>query len=82
MPIDKADDRGTEKDGSKSNDYCKYCYRDGLFTEPGLTLAQMKAEIEVQMKKHSLPVSVLEKSLAALPALKRWKQQTGFNHSD
>jgi hypothetical protein len=82
MPIDNVDDRGTEKDGSKSNEYCKFCYREGLFTDPGLTLEQMKAEIGVQMKKHSLPVNVLEKSLAALPSLKRWKQQAGLNHSD
>lgn len=23
---------GTEKDGSKSEDYCSYCYQDGEFT--------------------------------------------------
>lgn len=34
MPIENVNDRGTEKDGSISNDYCKFCYQNGLFTEP------------------------------------------------
>jgi hypothetical protein len=82
MPIDNVSDRGTEEDGSKSNDYCKYCYKDGSFTDPSVTLEKMKEEIVLQMKKRSFPVSILEKSLAALPLLKRWKQQAGFNDPD
>lgn len=26
------DDFGSEKDGSESHDYCKYCYQNGEFT--------------------------------------------------
>ena len=32
MPMGE-DDFGTEKDGSKCQDYCKYCYQDGEFTD-------------------------------------------------
>ena len=32
MPMEKADDFGTEKGGSASVDYCCHCYKDGEFT--------------------------------------------------
>jgi len=73
MPIDKIDDRGTEKDGSKSSEYCKYCYQDGKFTTPDMTLQKMKDVIITQMKKMNLPDTVIQQSLNILPTLKRWK---------
>ena len=41
FPIDNVEDRGTEKDGSKSALYCKYCYQNGQFTDPNMTLERM-----------------------------------------
>ncbi len=36
MPMGNTDEMyGTEKDGSKSADYCKYCYENGEFTFNG-----------------------------------------------
>lgn len=32
MPMGAADLYGTETDGSKNTDYCKYCYEHGAFT--------------------------------------------------
>lgn len=33
MPMGETDEMyGTEKDGGKSADYCKYCYENGAFT--------------------------------------------------
>lgn len=32
---------GTEKDGSKSTDYCVYCYENGGFKMPDITMGQM-----------------------------------------
>ena len=33
MPMGPTDEHyGTEADGSKSKDYCKYCYQNGAFT--------------------------------------------------
>jgi len=73
MPIDTAEYKGTEKDGSKSNDYCKYCYRAGQFTNPGLTVEEMKTNIRFRLQQMKLPESVLQKSLDLLPHLKRWR---------
>ncbi len=72
MPIDDPEDRGTEKDGSKSKTYCKYCYKDGVFTDPGMTLERMKEITKTEMKKRNLPDNLLEQSLRMLPGLKRW----------
>lgn len=74
MPIDHIDDRGTEKDGSKNNEYCKYCYQDGAFTEPNLSFQQMKDEIMLQMKKLTLDDSVIQSAIDRLSYLKRWEK--------
>lgn len=39
MPLTE-DNRGTEADGSRSEDYCIYCYKDGRFTQD-MTMEQM-----------------------------------------
>lgn len=70
MPIDAVEDRGTERDRSKSNEYCKYCYADGKFTNPNLTLEEMKEKVR---SNPNLPDSIVQKSLELLPKLKRWK---------
>jgi hypothetical protein len=74
MPIDNVTDRGTEKDGSYNNEYCKYCYGDGAFLNPELTLDQMKSRITKQMKKRNLPYEILQQSLTMVSNLKRWEK--------
>ena len=73
MPIDNIADRGTEKDGSKSNEYCKYCYENGALVNPKMTLEEMKSLVITQMKKMNLPPGIIEKSIESLPYLKRWR---------
>jgi hypothetical protein len=41
MPLSALGDRGTERDGMPSAFYCRYCYRDGAFTEPEATIETM-----------------------------------------
>ncbi|MDD3977731.1 MAG: zinc ribbon domain-containing protein [Methanomicrobium sp.] len=41
MPMAKESDFGTEKDGSGSEDYCTYCYQNGAYTEPEITIDEM-----------------------------------------
>ena len=72
MPIDNIENRGTEKDGSKSYLYCKYCYQNGAFTNPDMTLEQMKNIVLTQMRKLNLPDNIIQQSLNNLPHLKRW----------
>lgn len=74
MPIDNINDRGTEKDGSKSSEYCKYCYQNGAFINPDMTIEQMKSFLAAQMPKMNIQADIIEKSLNILPYLKRWQK--------
>ena len=51
MPLDSKDKKGTEKDGSKSSDYCTYCCQNGDFSNPDMHLSEMKTLIKTQMEK-------------------------------
>jgi putative zinc ribbon protein len=73
LPIDKIEDRGTEKDGSKSKMYCKYCYQNGSFTDPDMTLERMQELAKTEMTKQKLPDNIIQLSMSMLPRLKRWQ---------
>ena len=73
LPLDNVDDRGTEKDGTKSEMYCKYCYQNGAFTDPDMTLDQMMDIADTEMKKQHLPENIIRQSMNMLPRLKRWQ---------
>ena len=75
MPLDTAELMGTEKDGSKCSEYCCYCYKEGSFTQPDLTLDQMKAFVIEKMEGERLPEDILEAAVSRLPLLNRWKRQ-------
>jgi hypothetical protein len=75
IPLDNGDTKGTEKDGSKSNEYCKYCYVNGELVNPNMTLDEMKDMVKTQMGKMNLPANLIELSLKTLPGLKRWKNK-------
>ena len=77
MPIDNIADRGSEKDGSKSSEYCKYCYQNGALINPTMTFEEMKSLVIAQMKKMNLPPATIEKSVKSLPDLKRWRNVQG-----
>lgn len=76
MPLDKTDLKGTEKDGSISDLYCRYCYNNGVFTNPGLTLDKMRSRVVSEAGKKQLPAHVLEDALVRLPHLFRWKRKS------
>lgn len=67
---------GTEPDGLPSQDYCKFCYRKGVFTDPELTLDGM---IEKSVHHMTTILGMPEERASALaksfiPYLKRWKE--------
>lgn len=72
MPMDSADLWGTNKDGSKNTEYCKFCYTDGHFTNPDLTFEEMKEHMIKVMGKNNLPADIVEAAINRLPFLKRW----------
>ena len=74
MPIINPEQIGTDKDGSRNEDYCVYCYKDGEFIdkvsmaeyiEMSIPFAEQAGMTEEQMRAHCN---------AVLPTLKRWKK--------
>jgi hypothetical protein len=67
---------GTEADGSKNGDYCKYCYDSGAFTQPDCTMDEMIEFCVPHMANEASGMSE-EKARAMMneffPKLKRWK---------
>lgn len=76
MPIDKPEFQGTEKDGSKSKEYCVYCYTDGAFINPNITLAEMKELVKHEMEKRRIEQPLIHMAVNSLPYLKRWGVKT------
>jgi hypothetical protein len=73
MPLTKREEFGTNKDGSRNEDYCIYCYKDGEFMhnvslkeyiEMNVPFAEQAGMTTEQMREHCEKV---------FPTLKRWK---------
>ena len=75
MPLDKEEVKGTQKNGLKSDEYCKYCYGNGVFKHPKMNLEGMKKNVETQMKKLEHHEYVIQKAITILPSLNRWKNK-------
>lgn len=75
MPLDSIDVLGTEKDGTASKEYCKYCYQDGSFTHADMTLEEMTTRVMNRMDNRKIPPDIIEAAVSRLPHLKRWKDK-------
>ncbi|QIH37997.1 hypothetical protein G7A72_03930 [Flavobacterium sp. Sr18] len=75
MPLTTEDAKGTENNGLKTNDYCRYCYEDSRFKNPDMNLEEMKNTVKMHMEKKKLPIYMVQKALNILPALQRWKNK-------
>ena len=76
MPMTK-DPRGGGRnaDGSRSPDYCSYCYQDGTFTSPGIrTAADMQRFCVEKLKEKGTPGVVAWLLTRSIPRLKRWRR--------
>lgn len=78
MPL-TADNRGTNGDGSRSEDYCLYCYKEGRFTQ-NFTMGQMIEfclqyidQMNAQAGWNLTPMQAKEQMYRFFPNLKRWK---------
>lgn len=77
MPMGDTDEMyGTNSDGTKNDDYCKYCYTEGKFTAD----ISMEEMIEVCVPHMVAANSGMSEDLARnmmreyFPKLKRWKK--------
>jgi hypothetical protein len=76
MPLRKAEDYGTDADGSRSAEYCFHCCQQGRFLDEGITL-QEKIEKNVRFGvKMGMKEEVARQMCETiLPKLKRWEKK-------
>jgi hypothetical protein len=65
---------GTNADGTKSLLYCSYCYQNGQFTQPNITVAEMQTLCQGKLKEMGFPGFIAKFLTMNLPKLERWKK--------
>ena len=75
MPLTE-DLYGTNADGSLNEDYCKYCYSNGAFTAPDMTMERMIEICVPYMVEQGMEEASARYLLEEyLPKLKRWQTE-------
>lgn len=76
MPLGTAEFYGTEANGSENRFYCKFCFQNGSFTKPDMTLNEMiESSVTFMSEKLNFPQEMAqEMSSAIIPTLKRWQK--------
>ncbi|PIP26163.1 MAG: transcriptional regulator [Candidatus Moranbacteria bacterium CG23_combo_of_CG06-09_8_20_14_all_40_16] len=74
MPMAKPEDFGTNADGSQNQEYCHYCFQNGKFIEPNITMEQMIEKCAGIMRQMKMPEAQIEQTKTFIPMLKRWKK--------
>lgn len=74
MPMEKPEDFGTNADGFRNNDYCRYCLKEGCFTETHITMQQMIDKVAGMASKMNMSeAQAREMATGFIPKLKRWR---------
>ncbi len=77
MPMGQAVEfYGTNKDGSKNPNYCKFCYKNGSFTEECNMdeMIEMAAEYTARYNENMSLQTARQLMQGLFPSLKRWKK--------
>ncbi|MCL2077306.1 MAG: zinc ribbon domain-containing protein [Oscillospiraceae bacterium] len=74
MPMQNDEEWGTEKDGVKSADYCKYCYENGEFKEDTTMEKMVEFCIPYAIKGGAFKTEAEARKdmLVSYKTLKRW----------
>ena len=74
MPL-RADSKGggTNTDGSVSRDYCSFCFENGGFRNPHMTIDEMRALIIEKLGEKGYPRFIARFFAVGLNRLKRWQ---------
>lgn len=73
MPLTKDPKHGgTNSDGSRSAEYCSYCYENGVFTGPAITAKQMQTFCFEKLQEQGMLKPLAWLLTRQIPKLKRW----------
>ena len=65
---------GTNADGTKSTMYCSYCYQNGAFFSPEMTVTEMQDLVKGKLKEMGMPGFIAIFFTMGIPKLARWKK--------
>ena len=67
---------GTNRDGTRTDEYCSFCFQNGDFTNPSQTLDEMIASsIENMTSDQNMPLEkAAELANSFIPNLRRWRK--------
>ena len=66
---------GTNSDGTKTDEFCTYCYQNGQFTAPGITVQEMIDKcVSIMVQRNIMPEEQARDLMTkTIPNLNRWK---------
>ena len=74
MPLTGNEVLGTEANGAKSAEYCTYCYQNGAFVQPNMSMEQMVEVCVPFMVQGGMEKAAATKLMQeSLPRLLRWQ---------
>ena len=74
MPMGKPEDFGSNADGTRNEEYCHYCFQNGKFTTPDITMEQMiEMLVGMAAKMGMTEAQARQMAETFIPMLKRWK---------
>ena len=77
MPMQKTEDFGTNVDGTKNGEYCHFCFKDGGFTDEGITMEQkIDKLVNIAVSQMNMPeAKARAQATEIIPTLKRWRKE-------
>ena len=74
MPMKQdPDGGGTNSDGSRNLKFCSFCFKDGAWVNPGMTLSEMKALVKEKLREMGFPGFMAGFFTMNMQKLERWK---------
>ena len=74
MPMETEEMYGTNADGTKTDEYCTYCFQKGAFMSPDETMADMIETCIPFMVQGGMTQEDARREITTLlPQLNRWK---------
>jgi len=71
----RIEDFGTNQDVSKNKEYCNFCFREGRFTDEGITMEKKIEKNIIIARKMGIPEEEAKQmSENIIPKLKRWQK--------
>jgi len=74
MPLEGPEVLGTDAAGTRIRDYCVYCFHNGAFTEPAISLDEMieRSADHLMKVEHLGHLQARDLAESVIPNLQRW----------